>query len=226
MSSPSQRRGGCGHMMAGFDPHSVYARCCDKKKGPDPCVEKPDADCALCNALTPDQLTQLSTPSYKLKKEKREAKSTPVKEQASDTFSPILVDPALVSVVGVVHQLKRQQTSRNHHHLSRPPATSSTDQGKSTTSSTDSRISDLNKKWSNRFNQLEALLMAKTLDRPQDPTFSIVKVAPTHTPPANVVRTDPFLKPVTQPSQLTDQPAVDSPTTDLSQHRSTTKASS
>ena len=60
MSSPSQRRRGCGHMMAGFDPHSVCARG-DKKKGTDPCVEKPDADCALYNALTPEQLTQLST---------------------------------------------------------------------------------------------------------------------------------------------------------------------
>ena len=90
-------------MMAGFDPHSVCARCCDKKKGTDPCVEKPEADCALCNDLTPEQLTQLSTPSYKLKKEKKEAKlSTPSKEQAADTLSPTLVDPALVSVVGVV----------------------------------------------------------------------------------------------------------------------------
>ena len=96
---------------------------------------------------------------------------------------------------------------------SRLLATSSTDQGKSTTSSTDSRISDLDRKWSDRFNRLEALLMAKTLDRPQDPTFSTVKVAPKHTPPASVVRTDPFLKPVTQPSQITDRPAVDPPTT-------------
>ena len=32
-------------MMAGFDPHSVCARCRDKKKGKDPCVEKPDSDC-------------------------------------------------------------------------------------------------------------------------------------------------------------------------------------
>ena len=103
MSSPSQRRGGCGHMMADFDPHSVCVHCRDKKKGPDPCVEKPDADCAFCNALTPEQLAQLSTPSYKLKKEKREAESsTPVKEQAADTLSPTLVDPVLVSVVGVV----------------------------------------------------------------------------------------------------------------------------
>ena len=75
-------------MMAGFDPHSVCARCRDKKKGTDPCVEKPEADCALCNALTPEQLTQLSTPSYKLKKEKKEAKSsTPSEEQAADTQS-------------------------------------------------------------------------------------------------------------------------------------------
>ena len=58
----------------------------------------------------------------------------------------------------------------------RPPTTSSTDQGKSTTSSTDSRISDLDRKWSERFNRLEALLMAKTLDKPQDPVFSTVKV--------------------------------------------------
>ena len=54
-------------------------------------------------SLTPEQLTQLSTPSYKLKEEKKEAKSsTPSKEQAADTLSPTLVDPALVSVVGVV----------------------------------------------------------------------------------------------------------------------------
>ena len=91
MSSPSQRRGGCGHMMTGFDQHSVCARCHDKKKGSDPCVETPPAAC----------IEQLSTPSYKLKKEKREAKSsTPTK--GIDTLSPTLVDPELVSVVGVV----------------------------------------------------------------------------------------------------------------------------
>ena len=67
-------------MMVGFDPHSVCARCRDKKKGSDPCVENPEKDCKLCLALTPEQLNQLSTPSYKLKKEKRDAKSsTPVK---------------------------------------------------------------------------------------------------------------------------------------------------
>ena len=65
MSSPSQRRGGCGHMMAGFDLHSVCAHCHDKKKDKDPCVEKPDSECQHCKVLTADQLAQLSTPSYK-----------------------------------------------------------------------------------------------------------------------------------------------------------------
>ena len=69
MSSPSQRHGGCGHMMAGFDLHSVCAHCRDKK-GKDPCVRKPDSECQHCKVLTPEQLAQLSTPSHKLKKDK------------------------------------------------------------------------------------------------------------------------------------------------------------
>ena len=106
---------------------------------------------------------------------------------------------------------------------SQPPAASPS-QGKSTTSTTDSKISELDKKWADRFNRLEALLLAKTVDRPQDPTFGTVKVAPTHTPPANVVRSDPFLKP--QSSLVTDRPAADPPTTDPSQHTSTKVPSS
>ena len=104
MSSPSQRRGGCGHMMAGFDLHGFCARCRDKK-GKDPCVEKPGSDCQPCKALTPEQLTQLSTPSYKLKEEKRDkADTTPTKNASSTkvTLSPTLVDPARVSVIRTV----------------------------------------------------------------------------------------------------------------------------
>ena len=54
-------------MMAGFDLHSVCARCRDKKKGSDPCTKTPPEDCQHCDALTPDQRTQIATPSYKLK---------------------------------------------------------------------------------------------------------------------------------------------------------------
>ena len=99
MSSPGQRRGSCGHAMASFDGHAFCARCCDKGKGEELCVtNKETTDCKLCNALTPEQRAQLATPSYKIKKEKREAKRTDSNPPADDT----LVDPATVAVIGVV----------------------------------------------------------------------------------------------------------------------------
>ena len=62
MLSHLQKRGGCGHLMAGFDFHSYCASCRDKGKGPDPCVEKSEnSDCSFCSVLTPDQRSQLST---------------------------------------------------------------------------------------------------------------------------------------------------------------------
>ena len=68
--------------------------------------------------------------------------------------------------------------------------------------------------------------MAKTLDRPQEPVFGTVRVTPTHAPPADVVRPDPFIHPSNQPSQPTD-PALASPTTDpVHQGSTTAKASS
>ena len=244
MSSPSQRHGGCGHMMAGFDPHSYCARSHDKKKGQDPCVEKPDSLCTHCNALSPKQLAQLSTPSYKLKKEKREARSTPSKEPSTeDTLSPTLVDPALLSEVGVVDgqstsrspglsappEKKRKSDSKKSStsksvksdkavktSTSRPPASTSTDKSASdrpSSSSTDSRFTELDQKWSDRFNRLEALLMARTLDTPSDQTFTTVQVTPTHAPPAHALRPEPFLKPTSQNSQLADRPSTIDPPT-------------
>ena len=69
----------------------------------------------------------------------------------------------------------------------------------------------MEQKWSDRYNRLEALLLAKTLDRPREPVFSAVKVTPTHAPPINVISTQPFLKPSDQPSHrpLSTLPATD-----------------
>ena len=76
MSSPGQRRESCGHAMANFDSHC--ARCREKGKGTDFCVENPQSsDCQICNAFTNEQRQQLATPSYRLKKEKPEAKKLP-----------------------------------------------------------------------------------------------------------------------------------------------------
>ena len=230
-------------MMAGFNLHSVCTRCRDKKKGSDPCTKTPPEDCQHCDALTPDQRTQIATPSYKLKKEKKDAKSTPVK----DSDNPTLVDPALVSVLGVVDKQstpgasassepveKKKKTEPKHSNKStkseksvkqssnRPATTSS--ESRPSSSSTDTKLIDMDKKWAERFNRLEALFLAKTVDPPRDPVFSTVKVTPAHAPPANVVRTDPFIKPQPQTSQPTD-PAGDS-ATDSSLHKSDVKASS
>ena len=217
MSSPSQRRGSCGHMMAGFDLHGVCARCRDKKKGKDPCVEKPEGDCPICNSFTPEQLTQLSTPTYKNKKEKREQKSsTPAKNPSDVALSPTLVDPSLVTVMGVVDG----QPASGPSDLSEKPAekkkkkedkkVSSSKPVKSShrpsAESTDQKLEVMEQKWSDRFNRLEALLLAKTLDR--EPTFSTVKVAPTHAPPATAISSEPFIRPPGQPSSSSQPPAA------------------
>ena len=99
MSSPGQKRGSCGHAMASFDGHAYCARCRDKGKGEEPCISNKEAtDCKFCNALTPEQRTQLATPSYKLKKEKQEAKRV----DSNPTDDTSLVDPTTVSGIGAV----------------------------------------------------------------------------------------------------------------------------
>ena len=96
MSSPGQKRGNCGHAMASFDCHSFCARCREKGKGKDTCVESPTTECKFCMLLTPEQKAQLATPSYKLKKGKRDAKKAELSSPAKDST---LVDPATVSVL-------------------------------------------------------------------------------------------------------------------------------
>ena len=71
--------------MASFDSHYHCARCRDKGKGKDFCVENPQSsDCQICKSFTPEQSQQLATPS------------SPPKE------SEALVNPATVSVIGAV----------------------------------------------------------------------------------------------------------------------------
>ena len=196
MSSPGQKRGSCGHAMAIFDGHAYCARCRDKGKGEEPCVaNKESMDCAICNTLTPEQRTQLATLSYKLKKEKREAKR--LDSNPSDDVA--LVDPDSVSVIGVVGDSNVAQT------VSAPPEKKpkkdkAPTKGKKsvefTASSTDSKISQLDEKWAECFNRLEALLLSKSLQ----PTFSSeVRVTPSHSPPSGIAKdTEPFFQPTDQ----------------------------
>ena len=91
MSSPGQKRGTCGHVMASFDGHFKCARCRDKGVGEDACVLK--KDCNICKGFTPEQILQLATPTYRERKNKE-------KKLVSSSPAPTLVDPSHVSVLG------------------------------------------------------------------------------------------------------------------------------
>ena len=73
MSSPGQKQGTCGHVMAMFDGHLMCAHCKDKGVGDDPCVQK--KDCPICKAFTAEQVQQLATLTYRTRKEKEQNKT-------------------------------------------------------------------------------------------------------------------------------------------------------
>ena len=199
MSSPGQKRGSCGHAMAVFDQHSYCARCREKNKGKDPCVESKDTtSCKFCSAFTPEQLAQISTPSYKIKKERCEARKSVTATPTKDSSE--LMDPASVSVIGVVGQ---EGSTQHTDSVKSPPSSSVPPKKKakkekatvkpkksSDSSSTDSKIADLDSKWSERFNRLEALLLSNSFQ----PSFSSeVKLTLSHSHPTNIPRdSEPF----------------------------------
>ena len=209
MSSPGQKHGRCEHIMASFNSHSFCARCREKGKGSDPCISH--NDCQACNSLTEEQRLQLSTPSYRPKKEKRELKkSTDTPQKGSDSSS--LIHPSSVMVVGAVDgqgmvqspgsssgtKKKSNPTDKSKGHSTRHSKSGSQKPNKSSTtnphrSSADARTEQLDQKWSDMFNRLEALLLVKTLDKPE-PTFATVKITPTTSPPVGISRSsEPFI---------------------------------
>ena len=201
MSSPGQRRGSCGHAMANFDSHAFCARCREKGKGSDDCVKNAQStDCKICNAFSEEQRLQLATPSYRIKKEKREAKKL---EATLAKDSEELVDPSNVSVIGPVEKEANsptepppdKKTKKDTKKIAKREKSPSATTSKAPQSSTDDKIATLDSKWSERFNRLEALLMARNLE----PKFSAdVKVTPAHSPPSSVAHTsEPFIRPST-----------------------------
>ena len=96
ISSPGQKRGSCGHVMAVFDNHKKCARCCEKGVGDDPCVKK--LYCHICKAFTPAQVQQLATPTYRSRIEHGEQK----KSEVSSDGTPTVMDPLDVTLLGRV----------------------------------------------------------------------------------------------------------------------------
>ena len=163
MSSPGQRKGACGHIMANFDKHSRCARCCDKGHGEDPCVKH--LQCEFCDLLTPEQVVQLATPTYKLRKEKQKGKD-------------VLIDPNAVTVISHVEQevVDRPASHNSSVDLSLPAP---------------SFQKDLDEKWSLRMARLEALITMGHKSSPHQPAFSPVKVPVSHQPPPGSI-SNPF----------------------------------
>ena len=173
--------------MAGFDLHAHCARCRNKLKGDDPCVSK--KPCPHCDVLSEDQKAQLSVPVYQKKKEKREQKNM---DKNSDNSTETLVDPALVSVVGVVpsdkKSVKSPEPAINKEKSKKKHSTPSKK------ASTDEKLEAMDQRWSERFSRLEAFFVSKSLEG-SHPTFQTIKM-PTKTPPASAVKgSDPFLQP-------------------------------
>ena len=169
MSSPGQRKGSCGHIMASFDKHSRCARCRDKGHGEDPCVK--NLSCEFCDLLTPEQLLQLSTPTYKIRKEKQKSKE-------------ILVEPSTVTVVS---QAEQEGTDR-------PSSVNSSVDFLLPAPSFRKELQDLDDKWSVRMARLEALITMGQRPPSQQPSFSPVKVPLVHQAPAGALSQTPFIQ--------------------------------
>ena len=86
--------------MASFDDHMKCARCRDKGVGEDNCVLK--KDCIIGKVFTPEQIHQLSSPTYRERRNKE-------KKLVSSSPAPTLVDPSRVSVLGKVEGDKAVQ---------------------------------------------------------------------------------------------------------------------
>ena len=186
MASPGQKKGSCGHIMALFDAHSKYARCCDKGIGQDPCVEK--KPCQICDNLSEDQKKQLATPTYRTRKELQKKISSP-----SQT-----VNPADVMVLGKVES-RGENSDRDESPSKKAKKSShkSPTKKKAGKSSVDFQadLKSMDDKWSERFARLEAIFLAKSFQVPVEPVKK-----------SDVVVTDrPFIPPVQQATGVTSE---------------------
>ena len=161
MASPGdvkgQRRGACGHIMAVFDLHERCARCREKKLGEDPCVK--DKPCSLCDNFSDTQKETLSTPSYRIRKERKagllvspkEVTASPLVEDLSSANAPADNSSAHPSAQSAPDSQPSAQLS------TQAPAASSSSTS-NTSYVTSDQFSALSDKMSEQFARFEALL--------------------------------------------------------------------
>ena len=127
--------------------------------------------CALCDQLTPEQLLQLSTPTYKIRKEKQKSKE-------------VLVDPSTVTVVA---QAEQESTDL-------PASLNASVDLSLPAPSFRKELQDMDEKWLVRMARLEALLTMGNRPPAQQPSFSPVKVPVAHQAPAGALSQNPFIQ--------------------------------
>ena len=229
---PPQRKGACGHIMAGFDMHIRCARCRDKKKGDDPCVR--GLACVVCDALTPQQKTQLSNPVYQKRAQKHsdrepQAPADDVEDTHSIPETEVVQDPVpdaeaavstgIQSTSGSPPQLspvrgRRQSPGRSA--TSPSPERKKGKRRKLSVEDMDTKLSVFDSSINTRLAKLEALITARLFT----PDVS-AKVPPTAANPP--VSDTPFFPPRTSASVTTtgqlpvlSQPDSSTTTTSLS----------
>ena len=175
MSSPGQKRGSCGHVMALFDNHKKCVRCREKGVGDDPCVKK--QDCQICKVFTPYQIIQLANPTYKAKKERGEQK----KSEASSDATPTLVDPSDVTLLGRVSTDKPSSVeSTPKQKKKRSDGSPRSSKRKHSSKPTSDDLKSLDDKWSERFSRLEAMLLNQSFAVPVRPVSTASMVPREH----------------------------------------------
>ena len=160
MSSPGQRRGSCGHVMALFDLHTKCARCREKGIGGDDCVAK--KPCSICDSFTEAQKTQLATPKYRERKESGQKKNP----------SPTHVAASDVTVLGRVENKGESPSDRGESTPKKQKKSSHKfplKKKSSKSSELQTELQSLDDKWSERFSRLEALFLVKSFSVPVEP---------------------------------------------------------
>ena len=128
--------------MASFDLHDKCARCRDKLIGEDDCVK--DKPCKVCDRFSDIQKEMLTTPLYKIRKDKKAGLLVSPKEVT--VLQPVDNEPTFQSPSG-------QSTQPSAHSSSTPPSAS-----QSASFVTADQLAAISDKWAEQFARMEALL--------------------------------------------------------------------
>ena len=126
--------------------------------------------------------------------------------EATPSVDSTLVDPSSVAVIGPVSTTATLPSSLPvvPEKVKKDKPSSSKSKKSTDKSVEDSKYEELETKWTDRFNRLEALLLAKSLQPAEPLTFSAsVRVPPSHSPSAAISK-EPFFQPLTSGGTGTD----------------------